>query len=212
MKKLTALVACTTFLIACQQQGQYEENRNTYHGAAIGAAIGAAAGGFSGKNEIKRGVIGGAIGALAGGAIGSYMDQQEQAMRSATQGTGIGVSRQGNNLFLNLPSHITFATDSSSISPSFKPSLKNVASVLQDYPNTVVEIMGHTDNTGSEAYNLKLSDRRAASVASYLTSQGVGQRVITTGLGESSPIASNDTATGRAQNRRVEIKITPISK
>ena len=118
----------------------------------------------------------------------------------------------GDDLLLNLPSSITFATNSSSIQPALRPALDNVGAVLQNYPDTLVEVIGHTDNTGSDAYNLALSDQRALSVADYLRHSGVTQRMITTGLGESQPIASNTYEDGRAQNRRVEVKISPITR
>jgi len=212
MRHFPLLLMTTTLLTACQQGAGYEQNPNTYKGAAAGAAVGAAAGALTGNQSWGRAGAGAGIGALAGAGIGQYMDRQEQSMRQATQGTGIEVQRHGNDLLLNMPSSITFATDSSNIQTAFQPTLNNVASVLTQYPNTMVEITGHTDNTGSDAHNFALSERRAEAVSSYLTSRGVSQRIITTGKGETTPIASNNTAEGRAQNRRVEVKITPISQ
>lgn len=210
MKRIVAILAATTLLTACTDGAGYNQNPNTYKGAGIGAAAGAGIGALAGG--WKGAAIGAGVGALGGAGIGQYMDRQEDAMRRATQGTGIGVTRQGNDLMLNIPSNVTFATDSATLQPGMKTTLNNVASVLQQYPNTMIEITGHTDSTGSAEYNMNLSDRRAASVANYLTSRGVAQRIITSGVGESNPIASNDTESGRAQNRRVEIKITPISQ
>lgn len=214
MKKIIAILASTTVLAACQQGGgTYNENPNTYKGAAAGAAIGGIAGALADDdNRLDHAAIGAAAGALAGGAYGQYMDQQERELRQVTQGTGVQVSRQGNDLFLNMPNSITFAYDSSNIQPGFKPTLNNIAGVLQSYSNTMVEIYGHTDSTGSNSYNQSLSERRAESVASYLRNAGVSQPMMTNGLGETQPIASNDTEAGRAQNRRVEIKISPIAK
>lgn len=215
MKKLSALLISATMLTACQQGGAgYENNRNTYNAAGIGAGLGALAGAVTANDEHRwrNAAAGAAIGGLAGAGVGNYMDSQERAMREATQGTGIDVSRQGNNLILNMPSNITFAYNSSAIQSSLRPTLNNVADILMSYPQTIVEIYGHTDSTGSDSYNLDLSDKRAASVANYLSARGVGQKIITTGLGESQPIASNASEEGRAQNRRVEIKISPISQ
>ncbi len=212
MRKLSAVLISTTFLAACGQGAGYDANQKTYQGATIGAIGGAIAGVLSDDDDRgKHAATGAVIGAVLGGGVGQYMDRQQQALETATEGTGIDVTRQGNDLFLNLPSSVTFATNSSAISQSFAPALIDVAAVLRDYPDTVVEILGHTDNTGADDYNMSLSERRAASVATSLTNRGVSQRIITTGMGESDPIASNDTAAGRAQNRRVEVKIAPIS-
>ena len=212
MRHFIPLLLCTSFLTACEQGPGYQQNQNTYKGAAAGAAVGAAAGALTGNQSWGRTGVGAGIGALAGAGIGQYMDRQEQAMRQATQGTGIEVQRQGNDLLLNMPSSITFATDSSTIRSGLKPTLNNIASVLAEYPDSMVEITGHTDSTGSDEHNMALSDRRAASVSHYLNSRGITQRIIATGMGEDQPIASNDTASDRAQNRRVEVKISPISR
>lgn len=214
MKKLSALLLSTSMLAACQQGAtNYENNQNTYQGAAIGAALGGLAGALTGDGDrLKRGAIGAGIGALAGGGIGAYMDSQEADLRAATAGTGIDVTRSGDNLYLNMPSNITFAYNSSDVGSALKPTLNNVADILADYPQTIVEVQGHTDSTGSDSYNLQLSEDRAHSVGDYLLARGLSQRVITTGLGENSPIASNDTEDGRAQNRRVEVKISPLAQ
>jgi outer membrane protein OmpA-like peptidoglycan-associated protein len=139
------------------------------------------------------------------------MDRQEREIRERTAGTDVEVMRQGDDLILSMPSGITFATDSSSIQPQFRPTLDKVADVLDRYNQTYVDVYGHTDSTGSDAYNQALSERRADSVASYLVSRGVeSARLEALGYGETQPIASNDTVEGRAQNRRVEIKIVPV--
>jgi len=215
MKKISALIVSTIFLTACQQGGAgYDNNQNAYKGAGIGAGLGAVAGALTANDEHRwrNAAAGAAIGGLAGAGVGTYMDNQESEMRQATAGTGIDVSRQGNDLILNMPSNITFAHNSSNIQSSLRPTLNNVANILTNYPQTIVEIYGHTDSSGGDSYNLDLSDRRAAAVANYLSARGVTQKVITTGLGESQPITSNSSKEGRAQNRRVEIKISPISQ
>ncbi len=213
MRYIYCLVAGATFLTtACQNGAGYQNNQNTYQGAAIGAAAGGAIGALSGDHDAwKRAGIGAGIGALAGAGIGQYMDSQEQSLRTNLQGTGIDVQRQGNDLNLIIPENVTFDFDRAELKPQGQATLGRLAGVLSQYPQTIIEITGHADSTGDANYNMKLSDRRAAAVASYLTSHGVSQRIISSGVGESSPIATNDTPDGRAQNRRVEIKISPLS-
>ncbi|BCT93956.1 cell envelope biogenesis protein OmpA [Lysobacter helvus] len=191
-----------------------DDPNRTQRGALIGAAIGAAAGLLSGGDAVERrqrALVGVGVGALAGGSIGAYQDRQEAELRRKMQGTGVEVVRQGDNITLNMPSGITFGFDSASVQPQFQPVLDNVAQTLVQYNQTVVEIAGHTDSVGTDAYNQGLSQRRANSVAAYLGGHGVmQQRMITVGAGESRPIASNDTESGRAQNRRVEITLVPV--
>ena len=180
-------------------------------GAALGALAGAAVGGS--ENAQRNAVlIGAGIGALTGGAIGGYMDQQEAALRAELQATGVGIRRQGNELFLVMPSNITFRTDSATIEPGFTRTLGSVSRVLQRYNQTLIDVYGHTDDTGSDAYNQQLSEQRARSVANFLAGQGVRQdRMIVSGFGESRPVASNASPQGREQNRRVEIRIVPLT-
>ena len=141
------------------------------------------------------------------------MDKQERDLRARTAGTDVRVTREGDNLVLNIPSGITFAYDSANVQPQFQQTLNQVAETLGQYQQTYIDVYGHTDSTGSDAYNQHLSERRADSVAKYLESRGVqSARIGTRGYGESQPIASNDTDAGRAANRRVEIKIVPISE
>ncbi|MBW8636460.1 OmpA family protein [Hoeflea sp. WL0058] len=213
-KQLAALVAGALFLTACTTDPYTGQQKvgNTATGAALGAAAGAGLGLLAGGNDRRNALVGAGIGLLAGGAIGAYMDRQEAELRAQLQGTGISVTRVGNNLVLNMPSNITFATDQANIDTGFYPTLNSVAIVLNKYNQTLVDVYGFTDSTGSAQYNLELSQRRAQSVASYLGGQGVNrQRMYVTGFGQERPVASNATAEGRAQNRRVEIQIAPLS-
>jgi outer membrane protein OmpA-like peptidoglycan-associated protein len=176
-------------------------------GAGIGAATGALAGQLIGGNTTAT-LVGAGIGGLVGGVIGDSMDQQEAALRQQLQGTGVSVQRVGNDIKLIMPGNITFATDSSDIKSNFFSVLNSVAIVLKKYTYTTVNVAGFTDNTGNANYNQQLSERRAASVATYLQSQGVSAgRFAVVGYGERYPIASNSTAQGREQNRRVEITL-----
>jgi outer membrane protein OmpA-like peptidoglycan-associated protein len=166
---------------------------------------------LGGRRDRTEKIVGAGIGAIAGGAIGAYMDRQEQRLRQQTAGTGVEVTRQGDDLLLNIPSGITFETNSYAIQPQFRATLDKVASTLTEFNQTFVDVYGHTDSTGSDQINVPLSRNRAQAVASYLTSRGVQTaRIGTQGFGSSQPIASNDTVEGRAQNRRVEIKVVPV--
>jgi outer membrane protein OmpA-like peptidoglycan-associated protein len=141
------------------------------------------------------------------------MDKQEAELREQMAGTGVDVVRNGDNITLDVPGGLTFAFDSSNLNPQFYPALNKMAATLAQYDKTVIEVAGHTDSVGSDAYNQQLSERRANSVASYLSSNGVSRtRMVTVGAGEGHPVASNDTEDGRAQNRRVEITIVPVTE
>ena len=141
------------------------------------------------------------------------MDAQERKLREETAGTGVDVIRDGDNLLLRMPSGITFGYDRADVQPQFQPTLNDVASVLAQYPKTYIDVYGHTDSDGSDAYNQTLSERRAQSVATYLVGRGVqSARIGTRGFGETQPIASNATEEGKAANRRVEIKIAPVTE
>jgi outer membrane protein OmpA-like peptidoglycan-associated protein len=213
-----ALSACATGG-SYVQQDQYgnpteQQGNRTGRGAAIGAAIGAAAGLITGNSATHRrqqAMIGAGIGALSGAAIGNYQDRQERALRERTANTGIDVKRDGDNITLNLPDGITFDFGKSSLKPEFYTSLNGVASTLKEYNQTMVEVTGHTDSVGSDAFNQKLSEDRANAVAQYLSAQGVQrERMETTGAGKRYPIADNSTDAGRAKNRRVEIRLIPL--
>jgi len=203
---LLGLSACTTNPYTGE-----EEASKAGMGAGIGAVAGGLIGAIAGDNRESI-LIGMGIGALAGGGVGYYMDKQEDKLRAQLQSTGVSVTRNGDNIILNMPGNITFATNSSNISADFYRVLDSVALVINEFEKTYVDVFGYTDSTGSEAYNQTLSEARASSVASYLMSQKViSQRVVTRGMGESQPIATNDTPEGRSQNRRVEIILIPIT-
>ncbi|MEM6512387.1 MAG: OmpA family protein [Pseudomonadota bacterium] len=216
--RITAVLLLVMTVSACKTLDAYtreEKTSSATRGALIGAGIGAVVGLISGDDAVERrqrALIGAGVGALAGGSIGAYQDRQEAALRAELEGTGVSVTRIGDNITLNMPGNVTFATDSSDLSPAFFDVLNSVGKVMNQFESTVVEVAGHTDSTGSDAYNLQLSQRRAQSVTSYLSSQGVNaQRLITVGMGESRPVADNASASGRAANRRVEITMVPVT-
>ncbi len=174
-------------------------------GAGLGYLLGSVIGGKTAR------IVGAGIGGVAGGVIGYQKDKQIKELKEQTAGSGIDVREEGDGILVNLPD-VTFAVDSTTISPSFQAALDKVAQSMVQYPNSLVDVYGHTDSTGSAAYNLDLSKRRADSVARYLISRGVSSaRLQTKGMGEDYPVADNTTPEGRALNRRVEIKITPVT-
>lgn len=185
-----------------------EKMSNTGKGAMVGAAGGALIGVISGSTQ--TGLIAAGIGTLAGGAVGMYMDRQEDKLREQLRGTGVSVTRIGDNIHLNMPGNITFEYDSASVNSTFYPVLNSVVLVLNEFEKTLIQVAGYTDNTGSAEYNQKLSERRAGSVGDYFIAQQIPPaRVQTFGEGESNPVASNDTAEGRQQNRRVVLILVP---
>jgi outer membrane protein OmpA-like peptidoglycan-associated protein len=212
-----ALIAAVAVSIgACSTVNPYTQEKQTSNaakGAGIGAAAGAVVGLLTKGDKLENALIGAGVGALAGGGVGYYMDVQEAKLRQRMAGTGVTVTRNGDNITLNMPSSITFALNSSDLNSQFYSALDGVSMVLKEYDKTVIEVAGHTDSSGSDQYNQTLSEKRAQSVASYLGSHGVKQqRLITVGAGEGHPVASNDTEAGRAQNRRVELTIVPVTK
>lgn len=212
MVSTLVVAGCATY--TGQTTAPDDPNR-TQRGALIGAGIGAVAGLLSGGDATERrqrAMVGAGVGGLAGAGVGAYQDRQERALRDRMAGTGVDVIRQGDNITLNMPSSITFATDSYNIDSRFYPVLDNVANTLREYNQTIVEVAGHTDSDGTDAYNQGLSQRRAIAVSSYLKTRAnlMADRFIEIGAGESRPIASNATAEGKAQNRRVEITLVPV--
>ncbi|GIX29965.1 MAG: OmpA family lipoprotein [Porticoccaceae bacterium] len=214
MRIWTAMVLA--LLVGCTTTDPYtgeQKTSNTAKGAAVGAVAGAVLGAAAaGGGERKKGAV---VGAVAGGAVGAgigqYMDRQERALRERLAGSGVQVVREGDHLRLVMPGHVTFDVDSDAIRPEFFQTLVGVAEVLKKFDRTRLQIAGHTDSTGSDAYNQALSERRAAAVARFLESQGIAPgRIVTVGYGERYPIADNATPEGRALNRRVELEIIPL--
>ncbi len=179
-------------------------------GAGAGALLGALLGGRNNRAEV---LIGAGVGAIAGGAVGSYMDKQARELKQRTAGSGIEVEQRGDEIAIKLPSGIAFDTNESSVRPDMRPALDQVAKTLASYQSTFIDVTGHTDSTGGDAINQPLSDRRASAVADYLQYQGVQRaRMATRGYGAQMPVATNDTDAGRAQNRRVEIRLSPVTQ
>jgi len=207
------IAAAALTLSGCVTDPDTGQQRTTGagRGALAGGAGGALIGGGIGGNGTGA-VIGGVVGALLGGAAGGYMDRQERDLRARTAGTGIAVDRTGNDIRLQIPSGVTFDFNSATLRPGFRTTLDQVAQTLTAYPSTYVDIGGHTDAIGSDAVNQRLSEARAYTVADYLETRGVVRsRIAPRGYGKTVPVASNDSEDGRAQNRRVEIHLTPIT-
>lgn len=201
------LVGCTSSPFLNENGSLNKKTTGTAGGAAAGALIGQLIG-----KDTKGTLIGAGIGALAGLGWGAYRDYQERELRERLRNTEVQVSREGDDLNLYLPGGVTFATNSANIAASFYGPLDSIASVLTQYPETRIIVNGYTDNTGSPQYNLDLSQRRASSVRAYLISQGVAaNRISAIGHGIADPRATNSTAAGRAENRRVEIQILPLN-
>ena len=213
MKKTVSILAAVTLLSACTTYNPYTGEAQTAKatwGTAIGATAGAVTGALVTKNHATGAVVGGLAGAALGGGVGYYLDTQEAELRQELMSTGVQVIRDNDSIRLVMPGNITFKTDSADINAGFYPTLNSVAKVLNKYSNSTVMVLGYTDSTGSAEYNQSLSQSRAMAVASYLQGQGVkASRFEIMGMGPSNPIASNSTAEGRQQNRRVEIRIIP---
>ena len=215
IKALIAASACAVLLVGCTNNpytGERQAGKAGVYGgtgAVAGAVIGAAT--SSKKDRAKGALIGAAVGGAAAGGYGYYVARQEQRLRQELTGSGVQVVRNGDNLQLIMPGNITFASSSADISSGFYPTLNSLVKVFKEFDQNGIDIVGHTDSTGSLELNMRLSQQRATSVASYLTGQGVsGARISSRGVGPSQPVASNATTEGRAQNRRVEVNLRPL--
>ena len=218
MKKHTILLTslCLTLGVSgCTTINPYsgeEQTSNAVKGGAIGAATGALVGVLSSskKDRGKGALIGAASGAAIGGGVGYYMDVQEAKLRQKMKGTGVTVTRSGDQIILNMPNNVTFDSNASQLKPAGANTLSGVAMVLKEYEDTRVHIIGHTDSSGSRELNMRLSEQRAESVGTALITMGVdGSRLNMSGVGPDQPVASNSTAEGKAQNRRVTLTLTP---
>ena len=220
-RRLIIAASAVALLAGCASPNPYDNQGQASTGTGmsktakyggLGALAGAVAGAAIDHNNRGKGaLIGAAVAGLGAAGYGYYADKQEAALRASTANTGIEVQRQGDNITLVMPGNITFATDSDGISSSFYQPLNNLANSLKQYNQNQIEIVGYTDSTGSRQHNMDLSQRRAQSVANYLTSQGVsGQYLSVRGAGPDNPVASNADVNGRAQNRRVEVNLKPI--
>jgi outer membrane protein OmpA-like peptidoglycan-associated protein len=215
---MCSVVTAALLASACTTLDPYTREERTSRAtrqAGIGAAVGAAAGILTGDNSRerrKRALIGAGMGALAGAAVGNYMDRQEAALREQLDRTGVSVTRDGDNIVLNMPGNITFPTNSADLNASFYEVLNSVSLVLNEFEQTLVEVVGHTDSTGARSYNMGLSERRADSVAAYLRTRNVrSDRLIAVGVGPDYPVATNETVEGRQLNRRVELTLVPLT-
>ena len=219
MNKKTLLVTLLTTslgITGCSTINPYtgeEQTSSAVKGGALGAATGALVGVLaSSKHDRGKGaLIGAATGAAVGGGIGYYMDVQEAKLRQKMKGTGVSVTRQGDNIILNMPNSVTFDTNSSQVKAAGANTLSGVAMVLKEYEKTRINVVGHTDSSGGRDLNMRLSQERADSVGSNLITQGVdASRISMSGVGPDQPVASNSTAAGKAQNRRVTITLSPL--
>jgi len=210
IKKTLLATTCCIALVSCQT---VQNNPNTAVGAGVGAVAGALLGTLVGGNDRRNALIGAGIGLLAGAAIGQYLDQQQRELEASLAGTGAEVTRYDDYLLVTMPSQVTFDTGQSAIRPQFYGTLNQMAATFNKYPQSYIDVIGHTDSRGSYEYNQDLSERRAVSVRNYLSNRGVNPvRMAAYGQGESQPIADNSTDAGRQANRRVELRITPASE
>lgn len=203
LRNSTTIVALAAVLSGCSSLNQTQ--RGAVIGAGAGGAVGAAVGAATGSTA-RGAIIGAAVGGVAGAVIGSQMDKQREELAEDLEGAR--VERYGEGVLVTFDSGLLFDFDSSVVKGAARSNLTDLANSLREYPDTEVLIVGHTDAQGSDSYNQGLSERRAAAAKNFLVTQGVpADRIRTEGLGESEPVASNDTDAGRAQNRRVEVAI-----
>lgn len=209
-----ALMSTTAACVTNSETGEREISTKGAIGGVLGAVVGYFAGDIiGGRRDRTEKAIGAGVGAVAAAAIGTYMDKQEQELRRKTAGTGVVVEREGDELLLTMPAGITFPINSYQIQPQFYSTLDQVATTLTAYPSTLIDVYGHTDPSGGDTINIPLSKNRAEAVANYLAQRGVNRtRIATQGFGSSQPIADNSTEAGRAQNRRVELRVVPIQQ
>jgi len=210
MKKLVMVAGVAAILAGCTTYdpytGEKKLSKASVYGVASAVLVGGVAAATGDDHALDKAVIAGTLGA----GVGLYQDKQEAKLRAQLQGTGVSVQRSGDSIILVMPGNIVFATNEYSVQPSFYSVLNSVALVAKEYNKTTMVVTGHTDSDGSESYNMSLSQKRAASVAEYLATRGVPYaRLMSRGMGESSPIASNTSAAGKQANRRVEITIVP---
>jgi outer membrane protein OmpA-like peptidoglycan-associated protein len=220
MRTITTGMCLMFFLGGCATYDPYTEEKQVSK-ATIGAAIGAGLGaigaaidnrGDDSRTRNQRVLAAAAAGGAIGGGVGFYMDRQEAKLRASLRESGVQVVRDGDNLILVMPGNITFATGSATVKTDFRDVLGSVAVVLAEFDKTILEVTGHTDSTGSDTFNLQLSERRAQSVAVVLQENEVAfKRILTAGLGESRPIADNNSGEGRSKNRRVELVLIPVT-
>ncbi|MFT6775923.1 MAG: outer membrane protein OmpA-like peptidoglycan-associated protein [Paracoccaceae bacterium] len=210
LRNATIILSAAAMLSACAPGSGPSQRQGA--GAILGALAGAAAGTLVGGNDRRNALVGAGVGLLAGAAVGTYLDQQEAQLNEDLQGTGADVTRVNDSLLVTLPEGVTFDTGSSEIKPRFSRSLTQVAQTLNAYPESYIDVVGHTDSTGADDFNQRLSEARAEAVRRALVQRSVSPaRVVAYGMGEKAPVADNATAQGRAQNRRVEILITPAT-
>jgi outer membrane protein OmpA-like peptidoglycan-associated protein len=210
---VAAALVSVLALAACQAPVPGQTNENAQQSALIGAGIGAVLGAATGAGDrdemFRNAAIGAAAGSVLGGIGGTNLDRQEAELRNEL-GAGVGITNTGSQLIVTMPQDILFATGSATLTQTLQGDLQDVANSLNRYPNTTINVVGHTDSTGTAEYNLDLSQRRAQAVASVLINAGVApSRIRVTGMGENQPIATNQTTAGMALNRRVELIITP---